>query len=119
MPAPPSDGHHRGRGPEQRRHHLETDPPQSAFGYTVADVAAPVHMALSAGLQSALHEVAPQTVGSGRPISHTSSYAQDGCCDYVFIAPTELTDIEVCPQWRQPARGNPPYVDVGAPMSRQ
>jgi endonuclease/exonuclease/phosphatase family metal-dependent hydrolase len=65
--------------------HLEPEPPQNSYGYTVADVAKPVHMAFQAGFSSALHSA----LGSDcRPISHTSSYTQDGCADYVLVRGT-------------------------------
>ena len=65
--------------------HLEPEPPPNDYGYTVDDVAQPVHMAFLAGFSSALHSA----LGPGcRPISHTCSYAQDGCADYVFVRGT-------------------------------
>lgn len=65
--------------------HLEPEPPQNSYGYTVADVAKPVHMAFQAGFSSALHSALGPAC---RPISHTCSYAQDGCSDYVLVRGT-------------------------------
>jgi len=65
--------------------HLETDPPSSR--YTAEDAFLPVTMAFEAGFISAFHEHLPEA--DDRPISHTCSYAQDGCCDYVMYKPTD------------------------------
>lgn len=73
--------------------HLEASPPASLYNYSAADVSRPVTMAFDRGLRSALHTVgAAAGLSPGdaaRPISHTSSYSQDGCCDYVFFRPDE------------------------------
>jgi len=58
--------------------HLETEPPNGP--YTAEQVNRPVHMAFGQGFDSALHTCLPGI----RPISHTCSYAQDGCADYIF-----------------------------------
>ena len=65
--------------------HLEPEPPESEYGYTNHDVAKPVHMAFEAGFTSVLHSVLGPDC---RPISHTCSYAQDGCADYVLVRGT-------------------------------
>eukprot|EP00039_Didymoeca_costata_P020942 m.342898 g.342898 ORF g.342898 m.342898 type:complete len:425 (-) comp22005_c0_seq1:223-1497(-) len=64
--------------------HLETEPPQRQEGapnFTTFDVSKPVHMAFEDGYSSLYHKCNPEIK---RPISHTSSYTQDGCCDYIF-----------------------------------
>jgi endonuclease/exonuclease/phosphatase family metal-dependent hydrolase len=63
--------------------HLEphSPPPAHGFSYTVAQVARPVYMAFEAGYTSALHETLGPAI---RPMSHTCSYAQDGCADYIL-----------------------------------
>jgi len=93
-------------GADMNSDHLETEPPVSKKGgptpYTAADVSKPVSMAFEAGLVSALHSVSPPDV---RPISHTCSYAQDGCVDYVFFRPSpavELTDAFLHPVQLEP-----------------
>eukprot|EP00434_Breviolum_minutum_P006857 symbB.v1.2.006049.t1/scaffold339.1/size225540/13 len=57
--------------------HLEREPSGS---YPPEMVNRPVTMAFEEGFQSALHAMHPGV----RPISHTCSYAQDGCADYVL-----------------------------------
>jgi endonuclease/exonuclease/phosphatase family metal-dependent hydrolase len=74
--------------------HLEAEPPQNSYGYTVADVAKPVHMAFQAGFSSALHSALGPAC---RPISHTCSYAQDGCADYVLVRGTVSTQRRAHP----------------------
>ena len=71
--------------------HLESEPPESPYNYTVADVSKPVHMAFQSGFQSALHESLPDGV---RPISHTCSYAQDGAADYVLYKSNQVRLIK-------------------------
>lgn len=100
-------------GADLNSDHLEDLPPASPYGYTPADVSRPVHMALEVGFRSALHDAlsssavaalgptdaeAAMITGDGdasreggggtaaavRPVSHTCSYAQDGCVDYVL-----------------------------------
>jgi len=71
--------------------HLETQNPATgkvdrwgrsgSRAFLASEVSKPVQMAFDAGFQSALH-VVHSTL---RPISHTSSYAQDGCVDYVLF----------------------------------
>lgn len=73
--------------------HLETEDPISkglAPQYTAADVSQPVAMAFQEGLVSALHSV----LSGARPVSHTSSYSQDGCADYIFFRPQADLDLD-------------------------
>lgn len=70
--------------------HLEKDPPKGDK-YTAADVYRPVTMAFDQGFQSALHTAHPGI----RPISHTCSYAQDGCVDYIFFRPSEDLELKM------------------------
>jgi len=77
--------------------HLETQNPATGkvdrWGrsgsreFLTSEVSKPVHMAFDAGFQSALHVVH----SSSRPISHTSSYAQDGCVDYILFQGASLS----------------------------
>jgi len=175
-------------GADLNSDHLEPEPPDSPFGYTVADVSRPVHMAFEQGFVSALHSTlaaaggetggaagdaaaeegvppasaalaaelsalklrpliqraeaagvdgekldAAKNVDSiialivekaqalGRPISHTCSYAQDGCCDYVLVrgqgaavAGAFLHPADVPPdtEWDK-ARGWQPAAEAG------
>eukprot|EP00656_Telonema_subtile_P029746 TRINITY_DN32830_c0_g1_i1.p1 TRINITY_DN32830_c0_g1~~TRINITY_DN32830_c0_g1_i1.p1 ORF type:complete len:295 (-),score=52.75 TRINITY_DN32830_c0_g1_i1:42-926(-) len=69
--------------------HLETADPGG--GHTAADCARPIRMAFEAGFESALHQVLPE---GSRPMSHTCSYAQDGCCDYVLYEPTAGLELQ-------------------------
>eukprot|EP00658_Telonema_sp_P-2_P054302 TRINITY_DN43199_c0_g1_i1.p1 TRINITY_DN43199_c0_g1~~TRINITY_DN43199_c0_g1_i1.p1 ORF type:complete len:264 (+),score=67.05 TRINITY_DN43199_c0_g1_i1:100-891(+) len=69
--------------------HLETESPGN--GWTAVDVAAPIIMAMEAGYFSSLHAVLPEGI---RPISHTSSYSQDGCCDYVLFRDGDRIGVE-------------------------
>merc|ERR1719265_1799566 len=74
--------------------HLEEEPPMQRRGflqYTAHEVSKPVHMAFDEGFRSALHEVLGP---DARPISHTSSYAQDGCVDYVFFRSSAPCSLE-------------------------
>jgi len=84
--------------------HLELEDPVSSQGapqFTAADVRRPVDMAFGAGLASALHSVLPGV----RPISHTSSYSQDGCADYVFFRPAP--GLELAGSFLHPAHWPP------------
>jgi len=86
--------------------HLETENPATGkvdqWGrcgsrtFLASEVSKPVQMAFDAGLQSALH-IAHSSV---RPVSHTSSYAQDGCVDYVLFhgVPLQLLDAYLHPR---------------------
>ena len=49
--------------------------------YTAADAALPALECLAAGFTSALHCHLPD---GARPVSHTSSYSRESCCDYVL-----------------------------------
>lgn len=73
--------------------HLETEPPRKRgggeSGYSAADVSRPVCMAFERGFESALHALNP----GARPVSHTCSYAQDGCADYVLFRPSPALDL--------------------------
>lgn len=85
--------------------HLETG---MSGPYTAKEVSRPVSMALEEGLSSALHQMHP----GARPITHTSSYAQDGCVDYIFFRPSpevELVSSELYP----------PTVPIDQPWSRE
>jgi len=86
--------------------HLETQNPATGHvdqwgrrgsrEFLAAEVSKPVQMAFDAGFQSALHVVH----SSSRPISHTSSYAQDGCVDYILFqgGPLLLHDAYLYPK---------------------
>ena len=73
--------------------HLEEEASVSGKrSYTPAEVSRPVHMAFETGFRSAFHDALDASAsenggsadGGRRPISHTCSYAQDGCCDYIM-----------------------------------
>jgi len=49
--------------------------------YSAEEVNRPVHMAFERGFDSSLHRIHPGI----RPISHTCSYAHDGCADYILF----------------------------------
>lgn len=66
--------------------HLETEP---SGPYSAAEVNKPVDMAFDECFASALHEAHPKV----RPISHTCSYAHDGCADYIFFKPNDLIEL--------------------------
>lgn len=87
--------------------HLETEPPAQRRGmpqYSAGEVGRPVQMAFDQGFLSALHEA----LGLGvRPISHTCSYAQDGCVDYVFFQHSAPDAMEVCDATLLPADVDP------------
>ena len=74
--------------------HLETFCPKNDYNISAADVSAPVVQVLKHGYSSAFHESLNANLASlqgkaaipiERPISHVSSYSQDGCVDYVFF----------------------------------
>ncbi|CAE7889659.1 sohB [Symbiodinium microadriaticum] len=62
--------------------HLELEP---SGPYVAELVNRPVSMAFEKGFHSALHSCNSGIQPSARAISHTCSYAQDGCVDYVFF----------------------------------
>merc|ERR1712107_98824 len=57
--------------------------------YMPQAVSRPVHMAFEQGYTSALHHMHPRAF----PISHTCSYAQDGCVDYVLFRDSPLVKV--------------------------
>jgi len=69
--------------------HWETCPPKDS-AYTCEEISKPVHDVLRSGYVSALHETIEETA---RPISHVSSYSQDGCVDYCFYRPNEVLTL--------------------------
>lgn len=93
--------------------HLETHAPLLSDGspspYTAAQVFRPVTMAFQSGLQSALHTARPGC----RPISHTSSYSQDGCADYIFFQSLDTLANTTAPSAAQQQQGSSPRAGGG------
>mmetsp|Transcript_133591 Transcript_133591/g.236400 ORF Transcript_133591/g.236400 Transcript_133591/m.236400 type:complete len:333 (+) Transcript_133591:35-1033(+) len=78
--------------------HLEAE---DSGPYSAAEVSRPVTMAFESGYTSALHSV----IGSARPISHTCSYAHDGCVDYVLFKASPMVQLSSAflhPHWLSP-----------------
>ena len=69
--------------------HRETYPPEGSE-FTCEEISKPVHDVFRRGYVSALHEKITKTA---RPISHVSSYSQDGCVEYCFFRPDEALTL--------------------------